>query len=674
MKVSTIPIVLVVACLLASPSTHASGIPEIGAEVWVEPGNTRQQIDGWMQTLADHQMPLARVFILRRAIHPLKDRWDFSLYDDVFESARQHHVGILATLDPNYPATTVAMQDENTDYINRVVMRYKDSPALDSWLLVNEPGDGPSADELAVAGYRNWLEKKYGTIDALNRAWAPWGGVYQSFGEIVPSTTLGGWGCANWADWMTYGRTYQTAQLKAIADAIRVHDQTHALHVNPRGLVSNLARMSDDLPAWRQFLTSMGASLHPAWHFLLLQSRDQFPLGISYVCDMIRGAAGPKPFWVTELQGGNNIYSGTRPLYPDRRDIIQWLWINLGAGADRVVFWALNARQSGTEAGEWSLLDLQDHPSERLQAAAAVVKVLQDNRDFFAGAKPVKSPITLILSLETMTLQLRYGDKNAHVFETLGFYQALQDLGVPVNVQHFDDYPWRAAEPGQVVILPHTSALSKKQAEDFSAFVAGGHRALVTGLSGFFDPLNHVWPMQTHPPLKEVLGGITKEYRYLESPVVVLQHPPLRLPALNLVGDIDNSSGTVLGEEDGRILATRQSSGSGQTIWIPSLIGNGAWFGDRLPLSRLLQDTFKNAIASVPFRFAERTPGLELRTLQNGNRYATIIANGTGQPIYCRLLAPDGYHPHFLVGDPRELIHSAAPIQAHETAVILWQP
>ncbi len=653
-------------------SRAASGLPALGAEVYVEPGNTHQQIDGWMKVLGDNHMPLARVFIMSAAVQPTHGQWNFTLYDDVFASAQQHGVGILATLDLHYPVRNSDQQEQNNEYIARVVERYKTNSALDSWLLVNEPGHGPGTDELAIAGFRAWLENKYQTIESLNRAWSPRGRAFESFAEVMPETSRKGWECANWADWITYGRAYQTRQLENISKAVSIHDQAHQIHVNPHALMGNLAAMSDNLPAWRPFLTSLGASLHPAWHFGLLRSRDQFPLGVSYICDLIRGASEPQAFWVTELQGGNNIYSGTRPLYPDAKDIGQWLWVSLGSGADRVIFWLLNARESGTEAGEWSLLDLQGRSSERLQAAADVVKVLEKNREFFAGARPVEPPIAIILSLETMTLQLRYGDANAHLREALGLYEALNDLGIPARIKHFDDYPWRLAASNQVVILPHVSSISAKQAEDLAAFVADGNRAFVTGLTGFFDPLSHVWPMRSFP-LAEVLGGNLKEVRYLGSTELVLDRPALRLPVADLVADIDNISGLELGAGAGRVIATSKMTGTGQTIWIPSLVGNGAWFGDHAPITDLLKRTLKDAIHTVPFRFADRCPGLVLRTLRNGNAYVTIIANGSGTPASCRLAVPPGFVPSFLVGNKRELVKSQAKMEGHETLVVMWK-
>jgi beta-galactosidase len=300
--------------------------PLLGAQIWIEPGQTPAQIDGWFHELEKQQMPVARIFIMWPYIEPARDQWDFTLYDAVFQSAEKYHVRIVATLTPTgippfmggsdvQNGGIVGSEDarkESAQYIAKVVERYKGSPALDTWLLANEPGEAPKPQPLAITGYRTWLEKQYGTVEALNRSWTT---GYKSFAEVDPALKQSSWNANSAIDWDSFWREYQTAGLQWIADEVHRHDQAHPLHVNPHALISNLAGLSDDLPAWRAFLDTMGCSIHPAWHFGLL-NRDRYALGVSYINDLVAGSIEPKPHWVTELQGGNNIYSGAVPMEP----------------------------------------------------------------------------------------------------------------------------------------------------------------------------------------------------------------------------------------------------------------------------------------------------------------------------------------------------------------------
>ena len=476
-------------------------------------------------------------------------------------------------------------------------------------------------------------------------------------------------------DWNEFGRYYQAQLIESLADIVRQIDPVHGTHTNPHALLGNLSGSGYDLPAWRPALSALGVSLHPAWHFGLLRSRDQYALGAAYMCDMVRGSFEPKPFWVTELQGGPNIYSGNQPLCPEPEDITQWLWTAIGSDARRVVFWCLNARPYGVESAEWAMLDLQNRPSERLIAASRVADAINAHPDFFAGAKTAGTPITLILSLETMALQLQYGEPNAHLIELMGLYETLQEMGIPVRIKHIDDFSWSAASGNkELVILPHVSALSAGQAEKITSFVKAGNTVLATGLSGFFDPHDRVWSMAGFP-LREAFGGQYKEVRYLgDKGAVTLSQPAITLPSHLLTGDIDNQTGQVLGKEGDRVLAVRNRAGEGEVVWVPSLIGSGAWFGDHEPLAQLLKVVTDPFAKALPFKFSTLEPHLLLRVLENGHSYVTVVINGGTAPAECTLVSPPGLKPVVIAGG-----NSKPPINGHltlgrrETVVLLWQ-
>ena len=674
-----------------------SHVPLLGAQVWIEPGQTPEQIDRWFATLAENHMPLARVFLSWNYLEPRRDRWDFSLYDAAFRAAEKYGVRIVATLTPDFGPThrgfwyrtqgasivrTPTRLKEAAVYIRQVVEHFKSSPALDAWMPMNEPGQPPSPDSLAVSRFREWLRNRYGTIDSLNAAWLT---DFRDFSEINYDErwTAGGFTWpVSFVDWYTFWREHLAWYLSWVATQIRSHDPDHPIHVNPHALVSNLAQRSYNLPSWRAFLNSLGASIHPAWHFGLL-GRNQFALGVSYVCDLIHGSSEPNPFWVTELQGGNNLYSSTRPLCPTEQDIAQWVWTAVGSGAERVIFWLLNARAKAGEAGEWSLLDFQGRPSERLRTASRIARLIQDNADFFAGAKTVQAPVTVALSLETMTLQHFYHrddfpgrGRNAHFLSALAFYQAFAELGVPVRIKHVHDIPWEKGTTGQLVVLPHVTALTREEAKQMADFVARGNTLLVTGLTGFYDPEGRCWPLDGFP-LGEVLGARLKEVRLIDQIFrVQLDQPQVNLPAHLWEGEIEPDSAEVIGETNGRITAVRSRYGRGTVVWIPSLVGLGAWLTDVGPLSQFLLETARPWLDQVPVHFQSRAPDCLLRSLVSDDALLVVVTNGGDREQICRLRLTESRQdqPEVLWGR-RDSVQEGGRViilGPRETVVLLW--
>jgi beta-galactosidase len=669
----------------------------MGAQVWIEPGQTSAQIDTWFRELAEAHMPVARIFVMWSYLEVAPQQWDYSLYDETFHAAEKYHVRIVATLTPGgppaflggngnqgtgYPATEEA-RAAAANYIEKVVDRYKSSPSLDTWLLVNEPGMAPADYSLALAEFRPWLAKRYAGIGELNRSW---GSAYRRFAEADPQPPAGSFASENrQIDWLDFWRAYQTEQLQWIEQQVRLHDPNpaHAMHVNPHALISNMSGLSDDLPSWRPFLDSLGCSIHPAWHFGLL-NRSQYALGVSYINDLVQGASEPKPHWVTELQGGNNIYSSTKPIDPTPDDIGQWVWTSIGADAKRVIFWLLNARSQGTEAAEWSLLDFQQRPSVRLRTASAIAQIVNSQDDFFRGAHALESPVTIILSQETMTLEERYHDadypgrdSNAHVLAALGIYQALSQIGMPPRVKIFGDYDWRAKTPSpRAAVLPDARAITQSQVDDLEAFVDNGNTLLITGLTGFYDPHAEAWPLAGFP-LARVTGADLKEVHFIGNKIdLPLSSPAMTLPSNLWVSSIENHSAQVAGELDGEIVATvRKTKSGGLVLWIPSPIDIGGWLRGTEPLAAYLRTVLTQTFDTEPFRFPRPQKGCLMRVLRNGNAYLTVVTNGEESPVRCEVQHPAGLHQQNLWGPlPVEQGSNALYLLGSRgTSVTLWR-
>ena len=291
------------------------------------------------------------------------------------------------------------------------------------------------------------------------------------------------------------------------------------------------------------------------------------------------------------------------------------------------MYWLLNARRQGGEAAEWSLLDFQQRPSERLREASAIARVVNANAEVFAAARPVPPRVSVILSLDTMTLQDNYkwndlpGRRRlAHLLSALGAYQALAELGVPTAVELVHDYDWEGASAApRIVILPHLTAVSADEARRFETFVRNGNTLLVTGLTGLFDPQANAWPLG-RSPLDNVLGARLKEIRLIgETGRLKLDTPALELPFHLWQGEIEPLGAGVIGRDGERVVATRHALGKGEAIWIPSLVALASWLGEREPFTKLLAGVtqpVRDELAATAVTFAERQSGTVLRTMQ----------------------------------------------------------
>ncbi len=592
--------------------------PQIGAQVYIEPGQQEKEIQRWFEILADHGMTICRIRMDETHMRIPSGKWDFSLYDIAFKAAEQHNIKIFATLFPantgegvggfKFPSSS-DHQAAIQNYIENIVQHFKDHPALYAWVLQNEPGIGggiPRGDHTEKA-WRQWIEEH--PMPARE------GYILEDYKQEQ------------------FLRDHTTAYLQWIAGEVHRYDPGRHLHVNSHMLFDNLPEY--DFIAWRGFLTSFGSSMHPSWHFGYFQ-RDQYPIAIAANNDIVRSGAGDHPFWVTELQGGNNSYSGYHPITPSRSEIGQWLWSGIGSGAQGIIFWTLNPRAAGVEAGEWSLLDFIDEPTDRLKEAGKIAQVIR--QPSWPSAHPLVSDVHILYSVDAMHLQNRREIRSGHirhyhegrmkgatVKSPLAFYETLLEYGISSHFTDMDHFDWKQkGEQGHTVILANQVVIPRHHWQGIIDFVAAGGKLLVTGLTAHFDEFG-LNVMNSDFPFKAAFGGKVKEFRVKEDHFPLTVYKTLTLPAHWLSGTLAVEGGTPIGQEAGNTTAIRNKYGKGEVIWIPSLVGLGAWRGDNTPLARLLKaEVIKK---DNVIHFEKHHPGVTMKVMQTGQDFITIVTN-----------------------------------------------
>jgi beta-galactosidase len=90
----------------------------------------------------------------------------------------------------HYAPTAPVYRRLAAELTGRIAERYASHPGVVMWHVNNEYACHLHADYSASAeiAFRDWLERRYGTVDALNAAWgsAFWSQLYRAFEEISP--------------------------------------------------------------------------------------------------------------------------------------------------------------------------------------------------------------------------------------------------------------------------------------------------------------------------------------------------------------------------------------------------------------------------------------------------------------------------------------------------------
>jgi len=502
-----------------------TGQLRIGSEFFLNRTDTKADVDRQFQMMHATGLTLVRIFIIWDDIERTPGVWDFHRYDWIYDAAARNGIQIAATLcaeDPpgwmgktpfyhgklnvNDPANRSAA----AVYLEKVVGHFKNHPAQGIWLLMNEPIEVDDTEAATFHRFGDWLHAKYGSLGNLNRVWFH---PLKSFTDaaITKDQLNGYWtdyhAVIDWRDFTLDDLINELAWVKRSVEAIDPEHPTHFNVVRPIGDTIGFPAGVDpwtaspgrtNLDAWR--MKSVPDILGVTMHRTMRPSTPESDYGelYAYRLDLIAGASKaspPKPLWVTELQSGNNIFTGEFPRDETPGDLTRRIWDSYGAGARAVIFWLWNPRNLGTEGGEWALVNLDGTPSDRVPAVKAVTETLEKNR-WLSEARPQAAKAAILYNREAevlMSLDGRLQHREGEITEALlGCYLALHRAHVPTDFVDLDQLKSGELQKYDVLYIPYSYALDDQAIDALKNYVSRGGTLWADGLTGLKNATGEV--------------------------------------------------------------------------------------------------------------------------------------------------------------------------------------
>lgn len=131
--------------------TSQSVLPLVGAEVFIESGQTQQEIDTWFKRLKESDMTISRIRMFESYMHQPGGKWDYSLFDEAYKAGEKYGIKIYGNLFPTTPFTDIGgfkfPKDEDhlksiANYIKNLITHFKQFKSCYGWVPINEPGSG----------------------------------------------------------------------------------------------------------------------------------------------------------------------------------------------------------------------------------------------------------------------------------------------------------------------------------------------------------------------------------------------------------------------------------------------------------------------------------------------------------------------------------------------------
>ncbi len=398
---------------------------------------------------------------------------------------------------PGFCNDHAGVREATLKFYAALAERARRSPAFHGWDLWSEPHVInwatatflPNAEYCfcshSVARFRRWLQKKYGSLDALNRAWYR---RFSSWDDVEPNRLSTILSYTDYVDWRLYIQEKLGEDLRARYEAVKrvAPDRVATSHASaPNLFTSPLAGdgSPDDWIMARQ-VDYYGTSFYPKHSFAV--GRDAAWRGA--LLDFSRSAGGERGFWIGELQGGFGTValnvSGT--VTPE--DLRVWAWSALARGAKGVNFYAWYPMSSGYESGGYGLIHLDGTITERAREAGRVAAVVSQNQRLFLDARPVKAQVAVVYNPLVYMVGGRqraatYGGPQGEVASIerdsmMGIYRALFSANVPVDFVHIDQVVRGGLSGYKLVFLQYPLMLPEKAGAPIAEYVRSGGAAV----------------------------------------------------------------------------------------------------------------------------------------------------------------------------------------------------
>ncbi|WP_270886343.1 beta-galactosidase [Pedococcus sp. 5OH_020] len=595
---------------------------------WLEPAKGEYEF-AWLDDVMGllHENEIAVDLATATATPP---PWLSAAHPELLPVDRQGHTlwpGSRQTWCPS----SVTYRDYALALTTQLAQRYHDHPALAMWHVSNEYGchNIPCYCDRCGAGFRRWLEQRYGSVDALNEAWgtAFWSQRYTAWDQVLPprlTTTF-----AN----PTHELDYRRYQSDVLLDFFRAEKAV-------------LTELSPGVPVTTNFMTlrhfdkldyhqwAADQDVVSTDHYIV--NTLQHPRAeLAFSGDLTRGLAGGRPWLLMEHSTSAVNWQPVNPA-KDPGQTLRDSLAHVARGADTVGFFQWRQSRSGSEKFHSALVPHAGADSARFREVCelgavaarlgevcgsrveADVAILWDYQARWAASGPAMPSSLLDYAAVPHTL-----------------HRLLRERGITADVVH----PSADLAGYRLVVVPTLYLVTDEDAGSIAAAAHAGAQVVVTFFSGISTQDDHVR-----------LGGYPGAFRDLLG-LRVEELFPLMPQAQVAVGD---GWGTLWSEDvtavdcevletytsgplAGRPAVTRRATGEGAAWYLSTLLDDEALGG---LLDRVTAAAQVTAPAQVPSRVE-----VTRRSGQNGSWL--FLVNDSGDP---QQVAVTGYD---LVSDGR---------------------
>ena len=443
------------------------------------------------------------------ALEPEEGKFDFSFLDKAMDDVYANGGRIVlatpsaarpAWLSHKYPEVLRVREDrvrnkhggrhnhcftspiyrEKVAIINqKLAERYANHPALVAWHLSNEYS-GSCHCELCKEAFRDFLKKKYGTLDALNKEWwtAFWSHTYTDWSQIEPPSYIGEGNTDGLRlDWMRFVTHQTTDFMKHEINSIRAYCKDTPITTNLMGYFTGL-----DYRTLVKELDVVANDLYPQWK----GTDDDLAVAsqASSVHDLMR-CLGNRPFMIMESTPSHVNWQEYNKLKRPGMHMLASLQA-VAQGADTIQYFQWRKSRNCTEKFHGAVVDHVGNEHTRVFGEVAALGKRLKGLEEILGTGTVSRVAMLFdwVNAWAVDFACSFQRKDKKLMPTFQkHYRALWDRGINTDVIGFED----DFTQYDLIIAPMIHTVSAELEAKLASFVEGGGILLGTYMMGMVN-------------------------------------------------------------------------------------------------------------------------------------------------------------------------------------------
>ncbi|WP_284645157.1 beta-galactosidase [Paenibacillus silviterrae] len=512
------------------------------------------------------------------------------------------------------------LRAKSGDLASALAARYGDNPLVIGWHLDNEIGDEPDCHcSVCKSKWNQWLQAKYGTIEALNSAWGTifWSMEFNHFEQIpTPRITKADYNPSFLQAWREFRSECNIDAVRLLGGAIRPHIRANQYITTNNQMFWN---HRTDYYRMAEYLDITGTNYYPPFG-----DRNQ---ALSFGLAANRSFK-KAPFHVYELRNEGHSILGAENNTPAPGELERLTMHTIANGADAVFYFPWKRFPFGSEQNHGAITDFNGKPTRMYEECRHIGGRLHDLGPCITGSL-VPSDIAVLYDFPSRW-HLEHpsgwtGDTGVYLRQINQLYHTVRKLGYNCDaVGRYGDF-----SAYKLLLVPMLPIVDDGLVAKLQQYVMSGGFIVFHPMCGIKNTDACYYPDRLHPGMLQLLGSRTAEVITTGPQNHVLFHWNKRSYTCGLFHEViepltAQPEGYFINQwYEGNPAVTRHSFGKGQS-WFIATFAEEMFYRDLV--TYLCQEIGISPILGI-------TPpeGIEITMRQSnqGTRYVFVINGGS---------------------------------------------